>query len=130
MRRSRARGSAAAPPQERSTASPRASGQSAAWTSRGPSRWSSCVVAVGRARYGCSRAQLLEARPRAVEVLGFEELHPDEPVAPERREQYVDQLELAAIGECAERAGHREQPVLLRRDDIQELDRHLGGQLE
>src|SRR5262249_43640595 len=49
-----------------------------------------------------NRAQLLEARPRDIEVLELEELVPDEPVALEPRQMHEHGLERAALGERPE----------------------------
>jgi len=76
------------------------------------------------------RSELLEARPRQLEVLWLEELQRDIPVVPVPREPDVDDLELAAISQCTEGTQHSESAVLLDRDKVQGLDELVGCLLE
>src|SRR5882724_10454811 len=94
-----------------------------------PRRWrpSWCSSCVDRGRL---RAQLLEERPRGVEVLELEQLASDDLVALEQREQHGEKLERTTLRERAERVADTEGAVLCGGDFVQVLDDRVGRLLE
>src|SRR6266581_275085 len=88
------------------------------------------VVVCKRGTVGRFRAQLLEPRPRSVEVFELEQLASDEPVALEQREGHGEKLERTTFREGAECVADGERTVLCRGEVVHGLDDRVGRLLE